>query len=65
MKLIGKVLEFDGKCGTIIDKDGNNYLVLKQDIYSDIKPFELVSFEKEVFEKTYDNTLIARYVKKI
>lgn len=66
MMLIGKVLEYDGRSGIIIDENANKYLLLNQDIYDeDIKTGDYVKFEKEVFKKTYEDSLIARYVKKI
>lgn len=65
-KQIGKIVEFDGFSGILIDKSNNKHIFSNDDIVTkDLTKNDIVSFESELF-KTIDNKIyIARFVKKI
>ena len=65
-KVIGKIIEFDGMSGTLVDRDRNEYIFTYGDLESkDLKVGDIVVFEKEVY-KTIDVEInLARFIKKI
>jgi len=63
---LGKLIEFDNNYGTIIDENGNKYIVLKKDILSDnIKINDIVKFNAETLKTSLEDRNVARFVKKI
>lgn len=65
-KQIGKIVEFDGFSGILIDKNNTKHIFSNDDLITKkLNKDDLVSFESELF-KTIDNEIfIARFVKKI
>ena len=65
-KVIGKIIEFDGMSGTLVDRDKNEYIFTHGDLENkDLKVGDIVVFEKELF-KTIDVQLnLARFIKKM
>lgn len=62
MKLIGKVISFDGYTGKIIGMDKNEYLILKQDLISSLNVNDFVMFEPEIFDDLELKKNIARFI---
>jgi len=64
-KIIGKIIEFDGFSGTVIDSDKTRYIFSNDDLLSkDIKVNDIVTFEGESFKTVEVEINIARFVKK-
>lgn len=62
----GKVMNYNGSSGYIIDKDGNKYILLCQNITSkDIKNGDYVTFKIETYKTVEITELLATFVKKI
>lgn len=65
MKIIGKIKEFDGYSGTIIDRDNNSYILIKNELIDkDLKQGDIVTFEPEVFKTVEIEENIARFVRR-
>ena len=66
MKTIGKVIDYNGVSGFIIDKNNIKYIFTTKDLIdSDIKSGDLVHFEPELY-KTVEITLhLARLISKV
>ena len=65
MKDYGKVIKFDGYVGIIIDKEGKEFLLLKQEIVENnkIQEGDSVIFNPEIYENGIIKKDIARFVK--
>ena len=66
MKEFGKVKDYNGFYGNVIDENGEKYLLLKEQIIGKEKLIndDLVTFVPEVYEKNEIKEPIARLVKK-
>lgn len=66
MQSVGKIIEFDGYHGTLIDENNNEHIFSKDDLITkEVNIHDIVSFESEIF-KTVDIELhIARFVRTI
>lgn len=66
-KRMGKIIEFDGFSGQLIDLKENKKHIFSNDdlITKELKVNDLVSYESETYS-TIDNTFyVARFVKKV
>ena len=64
LKKVGKIKNYDGFSGTIVDNEGVNYILLKDDLLDDVKVGDLVVFESEVYETIEIRENMARFVRK-
>ena len=66
MKEVGKVKDYNGYFGTIVSPEGNEYLLIKDEIIdnSKLEEEDLVSYKPEIFEDIEENKNIARFVRK-
>ena len=66
MQEIGKVKEYNGHYGKIVDQDGKEYLLLEDQIMNDeqINHLDDVTFVPENYHNSEVNEDIARFVKK-
>ena len=65
-KSMGKIIEFDGFSGVLIDKEKHNHIFSREELLTkDIKVGELVSFESEIFTTVDNKIYIARFVKRL
>lgn len=62
MKTYGKVISFDGYFGKIIGIDNQEYLILKNEVKSDLKENDLVIFDRELFQDNELSKNIARFI---
>jgi hypothetical protein len=63
---IGKIIDYTGSSGFIIDNNGNKFIVSSNNIlYSNPKCGDLVSFKIEIFKTVEIEEKIAVFVKKI
>ena len=63
---IGKIIDYTGSSGFIIDNNGNKFIVSSNNIlYSNPKNGDLVSFKIEIFKTVEIEEKIAVFVKKI
>ncbi len=67
MKEIGKVKEYNGYYGKIIDREGKEYLLLDNQIVGneDIQQLDAVTFVPENYNNSEVNKDIARFVRKL
>ena len=66
MKGIGKIIDYTGSSGFIIDNNGYKYILSSINIlYDNPKNGDLVSFNIEKFKTVEIDELIATFVKKI
>lgn len=67
MKEIGKIKEYDGNYGKIINQDGKEYTLFNKEIMDDgqITEYDIVSYVPEEYKNDLVNENIARFVKKI
>lgn len=64
MKNYGKIVEYNGKYGSIIDINGIEYKLLDKNIlYKDVKKYDNVEFENEYIKTPEIDIKIARFVK--
>ena len=62
----GKIIDYNGSSGQIIDESGNKYILSYQNIlYDNAKNGDLVQFKIEIFETPEIKEIIAINVKKI
>ena len=65
MKQIGKIIEFDGYSGTLINKEGVKHIFSHSDLFCDtLKVDDLVVFESELYKTVEVELNIARFIKK-
>lgn len=66
MKNIGKIINYDGCSGFIIDNDGKKYILSKNNIlYSNPQNGDLVTFKIEKFKTVEVEEYIATFVLKV
>lgn len=65
MKTKGIVKEYDGYCGTIVNEQKQEYLLLKKEIMENVELHinDEVSFIAEEVPTTTENRKVARFVK--
>ena len=65
MKDYGKVVEFDGYVGKIVDNNGKEFLLLKEELLTEevLNKGDLVSFNPEKYEADEVQKNIARFVR--
>ena len=62
----GKIVEFDGNTGSIIDLNGDNYLLLSHELKDKkLNLNDYVIFTAEEFKPPEINENVARFVKKL
>ena len=62
----GKIVEFDGNTGSIIDLNGDNYLLLSHELKDKkLNLNDYVIFKAEEFKTPEINENVARFVKKL
>lgn len=62
----GKITEYNGSSGLIIDKEGNKYILLSQNIlYENAKIDDYVSFIVETYKTVEIEEKVATFVKKV
>ena len=65
MKQVGKITEFDGFSGALINREGVKYIFSNDDLIStDLKVNDIVVFESELYKTVEVEINIARFVKK-
>lgn len=65
MKQVGKITEFDGFSGVLINREGVKYIFSNDDLIStDLKVNDIVVFESELYKTVEVEINIARFVKK-
>ena len=65
MKKVGKIENYDGYYGTIIDDEGNKHLLLKEELIDEnIANNDEVSFVPEAYNYEDINESVARFIKK-
>lgn len=66
MKIEGKVIKYNGNTGIIIDKDNNEYLILKHNIKNDedITIGDEVIFVPEIFKTIDMEEKVAMFIEK-
>ena len=65
MKQIGKIIEFDGFSGILINNDGIKHIFTNDDLLTnEIKPNDIVLFESELYKTIEIEIYIARFIKK-
>ena len=65
MKKTGKIIEFDGFSGAIVDKEGIKYIFSNNDLLENsLKINDIVCFEGELFQTVDVKIYIARFVRK-
>jgi len=65
MRKTGKIKEYDGYSGVIVDADKNTYLLLENDVLDkDLKTGDIVTFEPEVYKTLEIIENVARFVRK-
>lgn len=63
MRKYGKVIEYDGYCGTILGINGMKYLLLNQDLVcKGIKEGDIVTFFEEEVMTSNGNKKVARFI---
>ena len=66
MKNIGKIIDYNGSSGLIVDNNGEKYILSKNNIlYSNPKNNDLVVFNVEIFKTIEIEEKIATFVSKI
>ena len=66
MKSIGKIIDFNGYNGSLIDNDKQEHIFTSDDLISkEIKKNDIVSFDSELFKTVDIELYIARFIKKI
>ena len=66
MRTYGKIIEYDGLCGTILTEDGIECLCLKKDFkYNEIKIGDVVSFIMEKVTNPTDTKMVAYFIEKV
>ncbi len=66
MKAYGKIVEYDGYNGTIVDNKGNKFILMSKEVVNDtLEVGDYVSFKPEVFKTVEVKENIARFVTKI
>ena len=67
MKIEGKVIKYNGNTGIIIDKDNNEYLILKHNIKNDedITIDDKVIFVPEIFKTIDMEEKVAMFIEKL
>ena len=64
-KVIGKIIEYNGVNGVVIDKENTKYIFTSKDLVSkDIKVSDIVFFEKELFKTVEVEINLARFIEK-
>lgn len=62
-KVIGKVIEYNGVNGFIVDRDNTRYIFTSKDLVDkDIKVNDVVVFEKELFKTVEVEINLARFI---
>lgn len=61
----GKVLDYDGSIGKIIDNTGTIYLFTKKDLTEEILKDDFVEFKEEMFITPEIEERVARFIKKV
>ena len=64
MKQYGKVIEYDGYIGSIINGMGTIYKFTNKDLKEDISEGDFVTFIEEIFETTEIKEYLARFITK-
>ena len=65
MRKIGKIVEFDGCSGELVDKDGKIHVFTKDDLTGGtVETGDVVQFDSELFKTVEIEMLVARFVKK-
>ena len=62
MRIYGKVIEYDGYVGTIIDSKGIKYLLICENIDGELDNGDFVSFIPELYTTIEIQQWIARFV---
>ena len=66
MKHIGKIINYNGSNGEVIDKTGKKYILSKNNcIYPNPQNGDLVVFKEEIFETVEVKEILATFVSKI
>ena len=65
MKKIGTVTKYDDYVGEINTEKGEKYLLLKKEVYDEIKKDDKVTFESEIISISNEERKVARFVKKL
>ena len=65
MKKIGIVTKYDNFVGEINTEKGEKYLLLKKEVYDEIKKDDKVTIESEVISIFNEERNVARFVKKL
>lgn len=66
MKIIGKIVNYTGGSGLIMDSEGNSYILLENNLlYSVPQIGDIVSFQVEVFKTIEIDEKIAVFVNKV
>ena len=65
MKTIGKIVEFDGFSGALIDREKTRHIFSNNDLLTkDLQVGDIVIFESELYKTVEVEIYIARFVKK-
>ena len=64
-RVIGKVVDYNGVNGSIVDKDKVKYIFTSKDLLDEtVKVDDIVFFEKEVFKTVEVEINLARFIAK-
>lgn len=64
-KVIGKVVDYNGVNGFIVDKGNTRYIFTNKDLVSkDVKVNDIVAFESELFKTVEVELHLARFIEK-
>ena len=59
----GKIIDYNGSSGTIVDKFGNNYILNRNNVlYENAKKNDYVSFKEEIYKTIEIEEKIAVFV---
>lgn len=65
MRKIGKIVEFDGYSGELIDKEGIRHVFTKDDLMSkSINVEDIVYFDSQLFKTVEVEMFLAKFIKK-
>ena len=65
MRKIGKIIEFDGYSGELIDKEGIRHVFTKDDLMSkSINVEDIVYFDSQLFKTVEVEMFLAKFIKK-
>lgn len=65
MRKIGKIVDFDGYSGELVDKEGTRHVFTKDDLMSEgVNVEDIVYFDSQLFKTVEVEMFLAKFIKK-